>query len=238
MVRLLNYLPEDRRGVFLESLRRYFDYREGFRMEDGKISVGWVISGIWMQDYPDDARLEQAMRSDVSRGFVVGCTLASAAALPHVTGLDADRAMVEHDARWFLDDGIKATSVFAEAAQWAHYFAPDDGLRDEFAQRMKDTLLPWPPKSNSWWYASGGRAAVTLGALHYYATEIEPDPVAQAEVMRGIYYMVSDQSPSGLLRVMADEKLDSDEWRYLCYASVSLAELLQPLVTLQGIGGR
>ncbi len=238
MVRLLNYLPDDRRAAFLDSLRRYFDYREANRLDDGKIGVGWVITGMWMQNFADDAKLDQAMRSDVSRGFVVGCTLASAAAFAQVTGEQPDRDMVAHDSRWFLDDGIKATSVMAEAAQWAHYFAPDEGLRVEFAQRMKDTLVPWPPKSDSWWYTSGGRGGVTLGALHYYATQIEADPVAQAEIMRGTYYMVGDQSPSGLLRVMEDENLDSSEWRYLCYASVSLAELLEPLSTMRGIGER
>ena len=189
-----------------------------------------------MQDYDDKAKLEQAMRSDVSRGFVVGCTLASAAALPHVTGDDSYWPMVEHDARWFLDDGIKATSVMAEAAQWAHYFIEDQGLRDEFAQRMKETLLPWPPQSSNWWYTGGGRSAVTLGALSYYVNQIDPDPMAQAQVLRGTFEMTGDKSPSGLLRVMADEKLDGDEWRYLCYSAVSLAEVLQPLSTLEGIG--
>ncbi len=195
MVRLLNYVPEDRRAAFAESLQRYFDYRESFRLDDGTISVGWVITGMWMRDYPDDSKLEKAMRSDVSRGFVVGCTLASAAAFAHVTGEAADRAMVVHDSRWFLDDGIKTTSVMAEAAQWAHYFTPDEGLRGEFAQRMKKTLVPWMPDSRSWWYASGGRAGVTLSALNYYATQIEADPVAQAQVMRGIYEMVSEAVP-------------------------------------------
>ena len=45
-------------------------------------------------------------------------------------------------------------------------------------------------------------------------------------------------SPSGLQVVMAAPEIGGDEWRYLCYASVSLAEVLQPLVTMRGIGDR
>ena len=145
--------------------------------------------------------------------------------------------MAIRDAQWFLDDKLSATSVFGEAAQWAHYFLDDEAMRAAFAERIRETLIPHVEKPNGWWYAAGGRSGVTLGALQYYYTQIEPSPEALAGVMRGLYYTVADKSPSGLVKVIAKGTLNADEWKYLCYSSISLAEVLQPLVTREDIAG-
>jgi hypothetical protein len=100
---------------------------------------------------------------------------------------------------------------------------------------MTDTLLPFVAKPNGWWHAAAGRSGVTLGALEYCYRQIDESPEALAGIMRGLYYMTADDSPSGLLRVLERGPSDAMEWRYLCYASVSLAEVLDPLVTMQGI---
>ncbi len=236
MERLIKYVPADRRQAYLDSLRRYFEYREDFRLQDGSIAVGWVFSKRYTQEGGDE-RSETPIRSDKSFGFVVGCTLAAGAGLPHITGRAQDREMAMRDAQWFLDNKLKATSVFGEAAQWAHYFLDDEAIRAALAERMKDTLLPSAAKPNGWWYAAGGRSGVTLGALQYYHTQIEASPEARAAIMRGLYYTVADKSPSGLLKVIAKGSPNADEWKYLCYSSISLAEVLQPLVTMQDIAG-
>ena len=236
MERLIKYVPADRRQAYLDSLRRYFEYREDFRLQDGSIAVGWVFSKRYTQEGGDE-RSETPIRSDKSFGFVVGCTLAAGAGLPHITGRAQDREMAMRDAQWFLDNKLKATSVFGEATQWAHYFLDDEAIRAALAERMKDTLLPSAAKPNGWWYAAGGRSGVTLGALQYYHTQIEASPEARAAIMRGLYYTVADKSPSGLLKVIAKGSPNADEWKYLCYSSISLAEVLQPLVTMQDIAG-
>ena len=76
----------------------------------------------------------------------------------------------------------------------------------------------------------GGTARVNV---KYYAG----NPVAQAQVMRGIYEMAGPMSGTSISRVMGADDVKSNEWRYLAYASVSLAEVCQPLVTLEGIDG-
>ena len=233
--RLLKYVPAERRQAYVDSLRRYFQHREDFRLEDGTIAVGWVFSKRYTQEGGDE-RSETPLRSDKSFGFVVGCTLASAAALHHITGRPEDREMAIRDAQWFLDDNLKATSVFGEAAQWAHYFLDDDAMGLAFAARMKDSLLPTVAKPSGWWYTAGGRSGVTLGALYYYS-HLDPSPEVLAGLMRGLYYTVGDKSPSGLLKVMAEGSRNADEWKYLCYSSVSLAEVLRPLVTMRDIAG-
>jgi len=237
MARLVKYVPPHRRQTYVDSLRRYFDYREGFRLPDGRIAVGWVMDSQYTQQGGKE-RLEKEVRSDKSFDFVAGCTLASASALHHITGNAADRDRALRDARWFLDDGLKAVSVYGEGALWAHYHLDDAPVRAQLAARMKETLLPYVAGAKGWWYASAGRSAVTLEAVAYYFTQVEPLPEALAALMRGMYHMVCDGSASGLPAILEDGPRDASEWRYLCYSSVSLAEVLEPLVTLRDIAGK
>jgi hypothetical protein len=234
IARLVGYVPTARRPAYIDSLRRYFEYRESFRLPDGGIAVGWVFDPRYTQR-GEGPRLPKPVRSDKYSTFVIGCTLASAAALHHITGRPSDRDMALRDAQRFLDDDIKARSVFGEAAQWAHYFLDDGTPRAALAERMKDSLLPFVAEPDGWWYAFAGRSAVTLGALQYYYTQIDRDPAVLAGIMRGVHHMVADDSPSGLIRVLEQRPADHAEWRYLCYASISLAEILQPLVTMRDI---
>ncbi len=234
MARLVSYVPEARRQAYLDSLRTYFAYRESFRLDDETISVGWVFSERFSQA-GGEGRRDAPFRSDRSFGFVTACTLAAAAAYQHITGDPADRAMAIHDARWFLDDVAKTTSVSAEAAQWAHYFIENEALRADLATRMRETLLPYALEGSGWWYASGGRSAVTLGALSYYHSQIDPAPEALAAMGRGVYRMVSPHSPASMDAVIDAGSPTGDEWRYLAYGAVSLAEVLEPLSTMEDI---
>jgi hypothetical protein len=237
IARLVSYVPPDRRQAYIDSLRRYFEYRESFRLPDGSIAVGWVFDPRYTQQGLGP-RLEKPVRSDKGVDFVIKCSLASAAALPHLTGRPEDREMALRDARRFLQDNPTAYSTFGEAAQWAHYLIQDEEVRAGLARCMTETLVPFVAKPNGWWYAAEGRSGVTLGALQYYYTQIEHSPEALAGIMRGLYYMCADDSPSGLLRVLQRRPTDPAEWRYLCFSAVSLAEVLRPLVTMQSIAGR
>ncbi len=236
MVRLLKYVPDDRRDDYLRSLRAYFDYRESFRQPDGRISVGWVFNTKYTTAGGDEV-LDEAVRSDLPFGFVCGCTLAATAAWADVTDEPRDITVAHRDARWFLEDELVARSVFAEAAQWAHYFIDDREIRAGFEQRMAETLIPWVAEPDGWWMASAGRGGVTLGAVSYYHHAIQPSPEALAAVMRGLYHTVGDHSPSRLQRAMREDPPVHAEWRYLCYSSVSLAEVLEPEITMRDIDG-
>lgn len=235
MARLVSYVPENRRQAYLDSLQAYFNYRESFRLDDGKIAVGWVFHERFSQAGGEGTR-EAPFRSDRSFGFVTSCTLAAASAWQAITGEAADREMAIRDARWYLEDVAKATSVSAEAAQWAHRLIEDEALRADLATRMRETLLPFALEGGGWWYASGGRSAVTLGALAYYHSQIEAAPEALAGMARGVYRMASPHSPASMDAVIAAGEPSGDEWRYLAYGAVSLAEVLEPLSTMEGIG--
>lgn len=235
MVRLVSYVPPERRPAYLDSLRNYYRYRESFRLPDGTIAVGWVFHERFSTVGGEGVR-EEPFRSDKSFSFVCTCTLAGASAWPRITGDPVDREMALRDARWYLHEDITAAGVAGEAAQWAHYFLDDPEIRASLEERMRETLPAWVGRNPGWWMAGGGRAAITLGALQYFYTQIEPSPQVLAHIMEGVYHMVSPHSPSSLDLVMAQERPDGDEWRYACYAAASLAEVLQPLVTMRGIG--
>jgi hypothetical protein len=234
MVRLLSYVSGERHERYMHSLREYYRYRENFRLEDGTIGVGWVFHDRFTQKGGEGVH-EEAIRSDKSFGFVTSCTLAGVSAWQAILDDPEVREMVIHDARWYLDDVSKATSVSGEAAQWAHYFIEDADLRADLEQRMRETLVPFTMEGSGWWYASGGRSAVTLGALAYYHSQIEASPEAMVGILRGVYRMTSRHSPASVYKVMAHDDLDSNEWRYLAYSAVSLAEVLDPLSTMEGI---
>lgn len=235
MIRLINYAPPERRQAYLDSLRAYYDFRESFRLPDGTIAVGWVINDRY-STVGGDGRREEPFRSDRSFSFVCTCTLAGAAAWQRVTGDPTDREMALRDARWYLREDINAASVSGEAAQWAHYFLNDPEIRAGLEERMRETLPAWVGRNPNWWIASGGRAAISLSALQYFYTQIEPAPEALVHIMDGVYHMVSPHSPSSLDTVMARARPTHDEWRYACYAAASLVEVLEPLVTMRGIG--
>jgi len=237
IARLLKYVPEDRREAYLQSLRDYFRYRESFRLDDGTIAVGWVFHSKYTAAGGDET-LHEPVRSDTSFGFVCGCTLASASAWAVIAGEPEVTTMALRDGQWFLDDELQATSVFGEAAQWAHRFIDDAAIRAGFEQRMRETLVPWVRRNDNWWFAGGGRSAITLSALQYYYTQIEASPEALAEIMSGVYHMVSAHSPSSLQEILEAGSPDAAEWKYICYSSVSLAEVLEPLITMRDIAGR
>lgn len=237
MERLIKYVPPDRQAAYIDSVRRYFRYREGFRLPDGRISVGWVRQLEFTQ-LGEKRTVETPVRSDKAFGFVVGCTLASASALHRVTGEAEDRARALRDVAWFLDDGLKTQGVFAEAAQWAYHFLDDENMRARLVKRMRETLLPYVAEPSGWWYASGGRGGVTLGATNYYYRSIEASPEALTGVMVGLYYTVCDGANSGLPVIIDHGPYNTDQWHYLCYSMVSLAEVLRPGVTMQDIAGK
>ncbi|MEA3401403.1 MAG: hypothetical protein U9R79_09215 [Armatimonadota bacterium] len=236
MARLVEHVPDDRRDEYVQSLRDYFRYRESFRLDDGKIGVGWVFHARYTAAGGEEV-YEEPVRSDKSFGFVCGCTLAATAAWAEIADDPAVREMARHDARWFLEDELQARSVFAEAAQWAHYFIDDPEIRAGLEERMRETLLPFVAQPDGWWFASGGRSGVTLGALNYYHQRIDPSPQALTGVMRGLYYTVADASPSRLQKIIEKGPGGHNEWRYLCYSAVSLAEILEPTITMRDIAG-
>ncbi len=235
MARLVNYVPEERRRDYLDSLRGYYDYRESFRLPDGTIAVGWVFNERY-STIGGDRRREEPFRSDRGFSFVCTCTLAGASAWQRITGDPEDRAMAIHDAQWYLREDVNAASVSGEAAQWAHYFIDDPEVRAGMEQRMRETTAAWVGRNPGWWMASGGRAAISLSVLNYFYTQIEPAPEALVHIMDGVYHMVSPHSPSSLDLVMAQAEPEGDEWRYACYCAAALAEVLEPLVTMRGIG--
>ncbi len=234
MARLVGYVPAARRQAYLDSLQAYFDYRESFRLPDGTITVGWIFHEQFSQVGGEGTR-EAPFRSDKSFPWVGSCSLASTSAWQAITGRPEDREMAIADARWYLRDVPSAVSVSGEAAQWAHYFIDDAALRADLAQRMKATLLPSALNTRGWWYASGGRSAVTLSAVAYYYSQIEPAPEALAGMARGIYRMASPHSPASMDTVIGEGHPDGDEWRYLAYGAVGLAEVVEPLSTMREI---
>ncbi|MGD9497481.1 MAG: hypothetical protein AB7Y46_14365, partial [Armatimonadota bacterium] len=236
MARLVNYVPQERRQAYLDSLRAYYNYRESFRLPDGTITVGWVLNERWSTSGIDRQR-EEPFRSDRSVAFVCTCTLAGLSAWQRITGDPADRETAIRDARWYLREDVTAAGGSGEAAQWAHYLIDDPEIRAGFERRMRETLPAWVGRNPIWWIASGGRSAITLGTLSYFVTQIEDSPEVRMRIAEALYGMVSPHSPSSVHTVLAQaEEPNGDEWRYLCYSAASLAEVLEPLVTMRGFG--
>lgn len=55
---------------------------------------------------------------------------------------------------------------------------------------------------------------------------------------RAVSAMAARQSPTSFYRLLGRSDLKHDEWLYLCFGGLGLAEVLQPLVTQQHLQDR
>ncbi|HJN16732.1 MAG TPA: hypothetical protein QGH10_14605 [Armatimonadota bacterium] len=234
MARLTTYVKGKQRKRFVDSLRGYFAYREGFREDNGAIGVGWC-----MHDYGQRpvVPLESPTRifAGEMNAYTIGCTLAAASAYARITEDAADLTMSRNDADWLLEHYTSLSGAAAESACWAHHFTATDEQKARIETHMRDSFRKRliNPADTSW-LAGGGRSVLDLDMIAYWLANIDSeDAEMQAAFARWTYALCGSNSTSNVRHLLEAEDLNQTEWRFLCFAATALADAAQPMVTMR-----
>lgn len=235
IARLVRYADEPERGKLLASLKAYLGYRDSFRVAGGGIGVGWCLSDYGQRPI---TRLETPTKvfAPELNTYTIGCTLAAACATEMLTGDAALQRANDADADWLMPRVKSLTGAFAESFVYAHATARDPARRKLYAEYLRERFLePLLARSGPWWLSGGGRSSLDLASLLYCLERLEPTPEAEVCLARAVHGILSPDSPVGLHRLIGRHGLNHDEWIYLCFGGVGLADLVRPVVTMEGL---
>ncbi|SMD11485.1 hypothetical protein SAMN04488101_11440 [Pedobacter nyackensis] len=236
IARIAAYMEKKEQAKLLHSLKRYMDFRAGFRVSTGGIGVGWCI-----QDYsarpivplPKAARVYGAERNI----YTISCTLgASWAYYSFIKDTAGIRTTIK-DGGWYQSRSPLLTGAAAESYIYAHKLSTSKVLKDQYANYLLAALVPERAKNNlSWWVdVNGGRASLDLHSLVYVYENIKKDSRILAQMSRAVSAIASEQSAESIYRLIGRDDLQFNEWVYLCYSGLGLLEAIEPGITLRKI---
>lgn len=228
VARLVSYIPQGERQRFRDSLRAYMAYRESFRCEGGGIGVGWCRTDFGQRPTVPLKQITKIFAPEKNT-YTIGCTLAAATMYAQLTGDPQDAEAAIRDARWLMARCDRTvTGAFVESIAWAHGFLPGVEIRGETEQFLRKTFLPYvTPPEIAWWRGGEGRNVQALDGLAYFYDVIQPDPAVRAALLCGVWNVASPQSLCGVAGVLQQKELILGQWMYLCFAAVSLPDVVR-----------
>ncbi len=151
-------------------------------------------------------------------------------------GPDATAA-ARADADWFMTRHTRAlTGASAESYVLAHALECDPPRRERYAAFLRAHFVePMGRTETAWWLGHGGRAALDLHALVYCHERLGRDPRLLAQMARAACAMFGRGSLTSIDRLIGRRGLTHDEWIYLCFGGIGLADAVQPMASLVGI---
>ncbi len=239
IARLAAYSVGRERQALLRSLDAYMRYREEFRVPAGGIGVGWCL-----QDYGRRpvVPLETPTRvyAPELNPYTIGCSLAAAYLQARLLGSSRLEEQAAADGDWLMSRTAALHGAFIESFQYAHALATDrtqravygDYIGRAFTAKMKEAGAA----SRSWWLSGGGRSALNLGGMAYVLARLGDDPALRAEMMRATCLMFSPDSPESVLTVIRQPGAGHDGWIYVCYGTLGLVDVIQPVISMEGLG--
>jgi len=232
---LANATTGQQRERFLKSLDAYMGYRDDFRIPTGGIGVGWCLHDYGQRpvvplDVP--TRIYAPERNT----YTISCTLAAAYAHAHLRGDDPKLvAQCEADADWFMARSKTLYGAGCESFLFAHALSTSPERRELYRAFLEQQAIqPMLAPERAWWLQAGGRAAFNVEGLIYSLTRVKPDPVVESELRRSLWQIYGANSPTSIHRLIGRGDLNNEEWIYLCYSGLGLADVVQPMVTMVG----
>lgn len=237
MARLAAYSETRERQALLRSLDAYSRFREDFRAPAGGVGVGWCL-----QDYGQRPPLPLTTPTRIyapeRNTYTVGCSLAAAYLHARLLGTSTVERRAEADADWLMSRTATLHGAFMESFAYAHALSTDPTQRavygDYIGRAFTATLKAAGAARRSWWLSGGGRSALDLGGMAYVLARIGDDPALRAEMMRATCLMFSPDSPESVLAVSRQADAGQDGWIYVCYGTLGLVDVIQPVVSLDG----
>ena len=101
-------------------------------------------------------------------------------------------------------------------------------LRAAFRDRMLAS------KGKAWWLGGGGRSALNLDGLAYWLHAVDPAHAEmRAMLATAVCSMFSSESEHSMLKLIESPALSHDAWIYICFGGLSLADVVQPMVSME-----
>ncbi|MEN6641578.1 MAG: hypothetical protein ABFE08_03935 [Armatimonadia bacterium] len=235
MARVAAYADAKDRRAIQESLRAYFRYREDFRCEGGGIGVGWCLTDYGSRPLqPGGLKEPKRIMAPELNTYTITCTLGAAWTYATMMNNEAERQATVRDEEWLRPRIKSLGGAAAESYMLAHLLAPNEGMRKTYAEVLKSKFIDnMVGQETAWWLSGGGRSALNLAVLAYYQAQLGPDPRVEAQMARATGAMAARQSPTSIYHLLGRTDLNHDEWLYLCFGGLGLAEVVEPGVTLK-----
>lgn len=239
VARLAAYTDGADRQRFMDSLRAYMGYRDSFRCAGGGIGVGWCLSDYGQRPIVP-LKVPTKVFAPELNTYTIGCTLGAAYVWASLTGRAEDAQSARQDADWLMARKERMLAgAFAESFVLAHALERDPARRQRYEEFLRRHFIePMATGNTAWWLGGGGRTSLNLHALSYCWQCLGKDPRMLAQMARATCAMFAVESPTSIHCLLAKPKLNHDEWIYLCFGGVSLADVVEPLSTLKHLQGR
>lgn len=223
------------RATFLKSLDAYMAYRDDFRVPTGGIGVGWCLHDYGQRpvvplDVP--TRIYAPERNT----YTISCTLAAAYA--HARLHDDDPALMQRcdaDGDWFMARSKTLWGAGCESFVFGHALSTTPGRRELYREFLQQQAIePMTAAPRDWWLQGGGRSSFNVQGLVYWLQHVAPDAAVERELRRAVWQVYGVNSPHSIHRLIGRDDLRQEDWIYLCYSGVGLADVVQPMVTMVG----
>lgn len=237
IARLVSYSTGRDRQRLRRSLDAYMAYRDSFRVPGGGIGVGWCLHDYGRRPVIPLETPTRIYAPEINT-YTIGCSLAAAYAHAAIYASTPLENRAQADADWLMSRTTALHGAFVESFQYAHAFTRDATQRaiyaDYIGRAFSAKLKESGAAGHSWWLAGGGRSALDLGGLAYALARLGDDPVLRAEMMRATCLMFSPDSPESVLQAIELAKPGHDGWIYICYGTLGLVDVIQPVVSMDG----
>ena len=222
------YAAGAQRQQLLDSLKAYMGYRDSFRCEGGGIGVGWSFVDYGKRP-PVPMKESIKVFAPEMNIYTIGCTLGAAYMWAAMAGGEKDWAAARADADWFMQRAKGLSGASAESFVIAHALERDLLQKKRYEEFLKEKFVrPLGESSKSWWLSNGARASLDGHAMSYWGTRVAPDPLLDFQMARQTSAMCAVESPTSVYKLFSKSKLNHDEWIYLCFGGLSLAEAVEP----------
>ncbi len=229
------YATGEERRRLLESVRAYMGFRDSFRVNGGGIGVGWSATDFSKRPTVRLEKPEKIFAPELNT-YTIGCTLGAAYVWATLTGRPEDLQSARTDADWFLARSKSASGATAESFVLAHHLETDPAQSRRYEEYLRERFVkPMAESKAAWWLLRGGRASLDTHAMSYCVKQLAPDPRLECQMARATSAMYAKESPTSVYRLYEKPALNHDEWIYLCFGGVGLAETVEPMVTLKRI---
>jgi len=236
VARLAAYAEGADRQRFMDSLRAYMGYRDSFRCDGGGIGVGWCLHD-YSQRPVTPLKEPTKIFAPEKNTYTIGCTLGAAYAWAALTGQPEDMQSARKDADWLMARTEKMLAgAFAESYVLAHAIERDAAQRRRYEEFLREHFIePMAANNTAWWLSGGGRTSLNLHALSYCQHRLGGDPRLLAQMARATCAMVAKESPASIYQLFGKPKLSHDEWIYLCFGGIGLADVVEPMSMLDRV---
>ena len=225
------------REALLQSLDHYMDYRESFRVDTGGIGVGWCLHDYGQRPVVPLDKPTKIFAPEKNT-YTIGCTLGAAYAHARLRNDPALEQRAERDAGWLMERATLLNGGYVESYLYAHALTRDPQRKKTYEDFLRRTFRDKTvEKTNQdWWLTGGGRTALNLDGLIYWLHHHPEDTEVRLAIRRALPLMFSPDSPQSIPAIIASgHTLSHDEWIYICFGTLSLADVLHPMVSMEQV---